>query len=194
MAGSPDKSWTDFRLQTFGEPYMVWHDGPDFTELQRRWATERSFVARMLRDGLQRHDPLAAQAIERLVRQGDGPDEIETALQSALSDAKGVFLVRAAEALFALTGDESYAEMVCRVVTRSRWPFDRMDAAIALRGFGPRAVVVQALHNGVRDRNYLVRRHSAQTLLDLAKRHTTIENEPSLWADIRSPRSRRAWR
>ena len=22
--------WADYRLEVFGEPYMVWHDGPNF--------------------------------------------------------------------------------------------------------------------------------------------------------------------
>ncbi len=42
VAGGPQRggravsAWADYRLEVFGEPYMVWHDGPDFNEIARR--------------------------------------------------------------------------------------------------------------------------------------------------------------
>jgi len=68
----------------------------------------------------------------------------------------------------------------------------KIDAAIALAGFAPMPIVIQALVSGVQDDEYLVRRHSAQTLLTLTGRHTTIEDEPDLWAKIRAERAQ-AW-
>jgi hypothetical protein len=60
--------WSDFRRQTFGDPYLVWHDGADFTVLRQRWDTDPQHVESMLRTGLTEADPLAAQAIEVVLR------------------------------------------------------------------------------------------------------------------------------
>ena len=59
----------------------------------------------------------------------------------------------------------------------------KVDAAIALNAFAPLPRVIQALARGVQDDEYLVRRHSAQTLLTLARTHATIENVPELWSE-----------
>jgi hypothetical protein len=54
--------------------------------------------------------------------------------------------------------------------------------------------VVETLAQGVQDNEYLVPRHSAQTLLMLANRHTTIEKVPGQWSKIRSDGDPWAWR
>ncbi len=56
-----DQSWADFREETFGDAYMVWHDGPDFTELVERWEADPELVERMLLAGIADDDPLASQ-------------------------------------------------------------------------------------------------------------------------------------
>jgi hypothetical protein len=53
--------------------------------------------------------------------------------------------------------------------------------------------VVQALVQSVQDDEHLVRRHSAQTLLTLAGRHTTIDKVPDLRGEIRDS-DPMAWR
>ena len=58
--------WSDFRLDAFGEPYLVWHDGPDFSALRERWRGDPALVERMLRLGLTEDDPLAAMASAEL--------------------------------------------------------------------------------------------------------------------------------
>jgi hypothetical protein len=59
------------------------------------------------------------------------------------------------------------------------------DLQVRARGTSFGTPHVQALVQGVQDDDYLVRRHSAQTLLTLAGRHATIEKVPDLWAEIR---------
>ena len=32
-----NRPWADVRSELFGEPYMVWHDGPEFSGLRDAW-------------------------------------------------------------------------------------------------------------------------------------------------------------
>jgi phytoene dehydrogenase-like protein len=186
-------AWTQFRLETFGDPYLDWHDGTDFAKLRTLWRTRPELVEQMLREGLDADDELAASAIEHLVRTEGGMGGITPALESAIDDAQGTFRVRVAEVLLVLTGDQHWAGPVCEVLAGATEGFERADAAIALNGFAPSQAVVAALAGGVQDEEYLVRRDSAQSLLTLAHRHTTIEHEPALWAMIGSKASPRDW-
>jgi hypothetical protein len=122
--------WSDFRRETFGDPYLVWHDGADFTVLRQRWDTDPQHVESMLRTGLTEADPLAAQAIEVLLRTGAGPQEVLPALEVALDDATGTFRVRVAQALLVVTGDQRLAQAICDVLLGGPHWADRADAAI----------------------------------------------------------------
>jgi len=186
-------AWAEFSREVFGEPYLVWHDGADFRPLLSRWQDQAGLVGEMLRLGLSGGDPVAAQAISYLARSGAGVNEFGGPLREALPQARGTFRVRVAQALFVLTGDQKFAAPVCDVLTGDGFWGEKIDAAIALSAFAPAAAVVKALIQGVQDDEYLVRRHSAQTLLALAGRRTTIEKVPGLWAKIRSDQSL-AWR
>lgn len=191
---SAASDWQQFRLQTFGDPYLVWHDGADYDALLDRWRTEPELVRNLLLHGLTEGDPLAAQGLEYLQRRGLTHTEITLELERALTTAAGTFRVRVAEALHALTHQQRFADPICDVLLGSGHWAERADAAIALNGFRPTRNVIHALATGVGDREYLVRRHSAQSLLTLAGRHTTIEKLPDTCAKIRSgsaPRARR---
>jgi hypothetical protein len=56
-------TWGAFRDAVFGDPYLVWHDGPDYAVLRQRWRDEPHAVTQVLVLGLEQHDELAAQAI-----------------------------------------------------------------------------------------------------------------------------------
>lgn len=187
-------AWADFSRQTFGDPYLVWHDGADFSSLRSQWQAQPQVVGEMLRLGLAGGDPVAAEAIGYLAGLGADVSELGGQLRDALPHAKGTFRVRVAQASFALTGDQDLAEPICQVLTGTGHWSEKIHAAIALNAFAPKTRVVQALAHGVQDEQYLVRRHSAQTLLTLASRHTTIEKVPDLWAKIRDDADPQAWR
>lgn len=186
-------AWAEFSREVLGEPYLVWHDGADFGPLLARWRDQPEMAGEMLRLGIGEGDPIAAQAVSYLARGGAAASELGAPLRDALPGARGTFLVRVAEALFALTADQGLAAPICGVLTGDAHWAEKIDAAIALSAFAPAGAVVRALALGVRDPEYLVRRHSAQALLTLARRPTTIENEPGIWEMIRGDRSR-AWR
>jgi hypothetical protein len=186
-------AWAEFSRQTFGDPYLVWHDGADFRSLLSRWQDQPVLVGEILALGLSEADPLAAQAISFLAGHGADVSGLAARLRESLPQAQGTFRVRVAQALLALTHDQDLAQPICTVLTGDDHWSHKVDAAIALNAFAPAMTVVQALVQGVQDNDYLVRRHSAQTLLTLAARHTTIEKEPNLWAEIRDS-DPRAWR
>jgi hypothetical protein len=186
-------AWAEFSRETFGDPYLVWHDGADFGSLLSRWQDQRVLVGEMLQLGLSEADPVAAEAIGALAGHGADVSELAARLRESLPLAQDTFGVRVAQALFVLTHDQDLARPICAVLTGDSHWGEKIDAAIALNAFAPVMNVVQALVQGVQDDEYLVRRHSAQTLLTLAGRHTTIEKVPDLWAEIRDS-DPRAWR
>jgi hypothetical protein len=173
-------------------PYLVWHDGADFGSLLSRWREQPVLVTEMLQLGLSESDPVAAEAIGSLAGHGADVSELVSRLRESLPQAQGTFRVRVAQALFALTHDQDLAGPICQVLTGDGHWSGKIDAAIALNAYAPAMKVVEALAQGVQDNEY--RRHSAQTLLMLANRHTTIEKVPDLWSRICSDSDPRAWR
>ncbi|MEN3612184.1 hypothetical protein AAH979_21850 [Plantactinospora sp. ZYX-F-223] len=180
------EKWPDWRRDVFGDPYLVWHDGPDFTRLLTVARDEPDVVARMLDAGMAARDSLAAESIAALAGDGLAPPGAEALLRAALPAASGTFLVRVAQALRVLTGDESWAEPVASVLAEGAHWGDRIDAAIALAGFAPTPRLVDALALAVRERHYLVRYHAANTLLRYAGRRPEVSTHPALFALIRS--------
>lgn len=162
-------SWTGWRNDVFGDPYIVWHDGPDYTRLIELTGTAPAEVARMLAAGLGAGDPLAAQSIAALTEAGLEPAGAESLLRAAVPGARGELLVRLAQALHVLTGDQSWATPIASVLTSDAFWGERIHAAMALAAFTPTASLVEALGRGVRDDEYLVRYHSANTLLRYAE-------------------------
>ncbi|MGI5148075.1 HEAT repeat domain-containing protein [Plantactinospora sp. CA-294935] len=180
------EKWPDWRRDVFGDPYLVWHDGPDFARLLSVARDEPEVVARMLGVGVAAADSLAAESIAALAGAGLAPSGAEALLRAALPAASGTFQVRVAQALHVLTGDESWAEPVASVLAEGAHWGERIDAATALAGFAPTPRLVEALARAVRDRHYLVRYHAANTLLRYAGRRTDVSTHPALFALIRS--------
>lgn len=177
--------WSDFSRETLGDPYLVWHDGADYALLLRRWRAEPDLTERMLRAGLAQADAIAAGGVAYLAHRGADVAGFGGLLREVLPGAKGTFRIRVAQALLKLTGDQDYAGAVCDVLTGDDFWGVKIDAAMALSGFARSPVVIDALASGVKDEQYLVRRHSAQSLLTLAGRKTAIEKVPRWWEKIR---------
>lgn len=187
-----DSEWTLWRKEIFGDPYVVWHDGPSFLGLQFRAADEPDEVTRMLALGLTAHDPVAAQSVAALWPLGLAPKNSIPLLVAVLPAATGTFLVRVAQALRALTGDEAWSARVASVLVSASSSGDRMDAAIALGEFAPNPDLVEALGRAVRDPAYLVRYHASTTLLRYAGRIEaddvrTVSDFPEIFDRIVGP-------
>jgi hypothetical protein len=185
-AASADE-WTRWRRGVFGDPYLVWHDGPDFTALLRAARSDLRAVTRMLIAGINAGDPLAAESIGTLAGAGLTPEGWQALLRAAVPRASGTFLVRLAQALYALTADPSWATAIASVLSSAEDWGERIDAAIALADFDPATHLIQALARAVCDPEYLVRYHAANTLLRYAGGAQEIAELPDLFAKIRSP-------
>ncbi|MET3426854.1 hypothetical protein BJ973_006066 [Actinoplanes tereljensis] len=179
-----DAEWGRWRQDNFGDPYMVWHDGPDFTVMVDSARADPETVFRMLRAGLADGDPLAASSFAELAQAGLAPPEAEELLRSVAAEANGELLIRVAQALYALTGDASWAESVVTVLRHDGSEFVRLDAAMALAHFPASAALVAAVAHGVRDPAYLVRYHSANTLLRYAGRRGDVSSDAALFRRV----------
>jgi len=196
-ADEPDVSeaeWKAWRKAVFGDPYMVWHDGADLRCLRAPVERDLPKVDRQLVAGLRAHDPLAAQSIEFLAREGRLPERAAALLPDMAAVAAGEFLIRVAETLYVLTGNDSWADPIAAELASASFWGVRQQAASALVLFAPTGRLVRALGQAVRDKEYLVRYHAANTLLQYAGRNITIENVPEIWPMITSPaRGRASW-
>ncbi|MEZ0092195.1 HEAT repeat domain-containing protein [Streptacidiphilus sp. EB129] len=161
----PDPDWTAYRLAIFGDPYLVWHEGPDFTALRATTGPDRALAARMLLTGLREGDDLAAQGIRELRLLSAVP-----ALEQAARTGDPRVRIRSAQALLALTGRQEWSATVATVLDAREFWGVRMDAAIALREFLPTPQLTACLARAVQDDEYLVRYHAASTLLAQAGR------------------------
>lgn len=190
------RDWHGWRNEVFGDPYLVWHDGPDFHRLLTLPPDE---VARMLPIGLAAEDPVAAQAIHALADAGKTPEDAEALLRAAAATATETFLVRVAQALHVVTGDESWSKPIASVLASNAFWGVRIDAAMALAWFTPTPELIETLGEGVRDDEYLVRYHSANTLLRYASRAKRlsdirdVSDRPTLFARITSDDGQTRW-
>ena len=203
MSGS-EPTWTDFRMEAFGDPYLVWHDGPDFRALTSEWKSDKPRVEALLAAGLNERDPLAAKAIAALPLNLAGRRRMVALLAGHLRAHRAGFHLAVAEAIFRLSGDESIAEEVRKVLLGAGFWSDRLDAAIALRAFRPTQALIDALQEGVKDPDYLVRYHSSNTLLQYAGLEPEItantllfdlvrsETRPAQWASAATQLGRKA--
>jgi hypothetical protein len=178
---STDAEWQRWRREIFGEPSL---DGPDFTALLTAVRADPRAVERMLRAGLMAGDPLAAQSITELAAAGRAPADAVSYLRAALVRAAGEMRIRVAEALYTLTGDPSWSRPIVGVLSEAPSEAARLDAAIALARFPASSTLVTALAAAVRDPEYLVRYHAANTLLRYAGDRRTAENVPALFARL----------
>ena len=181
MTTEPDDSWTAFRENAFGEPYMVWHDGPDFAEFRRIFDEDPELALRMLVAGIGEGDALAAQTPRELPLTEPQRQQFVDVLTRALPSSDAALRVEAGTTLYALTGSPEWSAALVEVLSAPLFWSLRIDAAIRLAVFPPTPELVGAVANGVRDPEYLVRYHSANTLLRWAGRTDDISDDNELF-------------
>jgi HEAT repeat protein len=169
--------WADFRQVAFGDPYMVWHDGPDFADFGDRVRADRAGTTTLVLAGLAEGDALAAQAIGEA-----GMTELVPQLTAALEHSNGTYRVRIAESLLKLTGEQSWASAIADVLlSKINFWSDRLDAAMALGRVIPRPALIEALAQGMQDAEYLVRYHSSNSLLVYGGRSADVYSDSDLF-------------
>lgn len=164
VAGRP---WAEVRNELFGTPYMVWHDGPEFSGLRAAWREEPEAVLEQLFAGMAEGDSLAAQSLSELqpAPTGEVADRVIASLREHLPGAPASSRVQIGLTLYKLTGDTAWAEPIVTVLDGVVHWGDRIDAAIALREVPPSTELRAALLRNVATDDYLVRYHSATTVL-----------------------------
>jgi len=173
--------WAAYRQAVFGDPYMVWHDGADFSEIARRFREDPGLVLRMLRAGIRENDAVAAEAARNLEPTEDQVAAIAELLEEELPAATGGTRSEIATSLHTLGGPAELAQHVVDVLLGADHWGVRLEAAIRLAGFAPTPALVEAAEAGVRDDDYLVRFHSANTLLRWAGRDEDISDDEELF-------------
>jgi HEAT repeat protein len=179
-----EQSWAAYRLEAFGEPYMVWHDGPDFNVFRSNAQADPTTAVRVLLEGLAEGDGLAAQAIVEAGFADELRERLIAALKSAVDRTNSSFRVRVAESLTRLTGDQHWSSAIVDVLVGGPFWGDRVDAAMALGRYTPTIELIAALMRGMRDEDYLVRYHCANSLLRYGGSTADVSDDKELFAQI----------
>ena len=180
-------AWLAWKTATFGDGYMIWHDGLDVDAVTRLRGPARTEAISLLRDGLAQDDEHAAQALSALRDHASAP-----AMRALLARSHGGTRVRVALALHFLRREAALALHLVEVL---RTPGDapswhgsgRIDAAMGLRHFRGRADEA-ALFTAVGDLAYLVRFHACTSLLHRwGVARPEVTRYPKLFALVRVP-------
>ncbi len=189
----------------FGEPYMVWHDGPDFGGLREEWKRDPEALLELLFEGMAEDDALASQSFAELdpVPGGEQAIRVIEKLTEHLPTSGPSAVVQISRTLFRLTGTGVTMKPILDVLDSSAHWGDRIGAAIAMRDFPPNDDGRACLLRNVQAEDYLVRYHSASTLLAWAGVETAIEDDeelvpllaedeaPDAWAQVAEALARR---
>lgn len=190
------REWADVRLELFGEPYMVWHDGPDFTLLREAWVREPEALLQQLFAGMAEGDALAAQALSELEPMPTGAQRegVIAELKKHVDDSPAYARVQLGLTLYKLTGDVSWARPIIEVLDGGEHWSSRIDAAIALRQVPPAPELREVLLRNVQADDYLVRYHSATTLLRWNGVTTQLEDDDPLFTLIAEDDAPASWK
>ena len=162
------REWLQYRQDAFGNPTAVWTDGPDFDLIRTRWTADPEFVEALIAHGLLARDPLAAEALTHLDLDPEARQRFSRVLRDCLDSRAVAFHLRAVQALYLLTSDESWSAEVVRVLLGAGFWSDRREAARIAGRFSPTCSVIRALSQAIEDPDFLVRREAAMALLSFA--------------------------
>ena len=190
------RSWEEVRNELFGEPYMVWHDGPEFSGLRDAWRTEPEALLDQLFAGMAEGDALAAQALSELepAPTGEMRAHVIAMLEKHVVDSPPYAQVQLGLTLYKLTGDAKWTKPIVEVLDGAVHWSSRIDAAIALRQVPSTPELREALLRNVQDDDYLVRYHSATTLLRWSGSTAQLEDDDPLFSKIASDDAPKAWK
>lgn len=195
--GLQGRSWAEVRDELFGEPYMVWHDGPEFSGLREAWRAEPEALLEQLFAGMAEGDGLASQSLAELdpAPTGETLKAVVAKLEEHLAGSPPGARVQIGMALVRLTGDATWALPVAQVLDGGalHWG-DQIDAAMALRDVDPTPELRTALLHGVVDPEYLVRYHSANTLRHWNGLEGAVESDEAMFADLTKDDDAAAWK
>ncbi len=183
----------EYRESAFGEPYMVWHDGPSFDELRTRVRDDPATAERVILEGIAEQDPLAAESVAEAAFDAATVERFVPVLTAALATASGTFRVSVARSLILITGDQRHTTAIAEVLLGGGFWSERLDAAIALGHCTPTIELIAVLMRGMQDPEYLVRYHSGNALLRFAGESGDITEDEETFALVRAEEAPDKW-
>jgi hypothetical protein len=171
-------TWAEWSETAFGTPYEVWHDGLDISRAASAYVADPAEAHAMLLEGITLHDALAPKVIDALLAHGHEVPALVAALRDAHDQGGWDFAIASAVALYRATADDAWDGWLLRALREGPSWTVRIDAAIALRDFAPRAARIDRLATAVTDPDYLVRYHAGTTLLRYAGEASDIADLP----------------
>jgi hypothetical protein len=147
----------------------------------------------MLDLGISEGDPLAAHTPRELDLSDTQRAHFVDLLTRVLPKSDASMRVEVAASLHVLTGSTEWSAVLVEVLAAPLFWSVRIDAAIRLAAFPPTDELVAAAARGVRDPEYLVRYHCANTLLRWAGRTEEISDDPALFPRLAADDDPSGW-
>ncbi len=172
-------AWKDFIFEFFERsPYLQWHDGIN-TSMLLEMTDEELDVAEVLLIDSVKHGgmwPTAGLAVIKSKKS-------IPVLKDNLDRAPSVMRIRIAHALEQIEQTGKYVHILIEELLQKGSPYDQLEAAMNLKYY-PREDVVDALYQGMQHADYLVRYHSAESLLYIYGFPPDIFQQRALFDDI----------
>lgn len=183
MSADVDR-WRAWKEQTFGNDYMIWHDGLYTAQVTSLSGDAREEALSMLRLGLSLGDSHAAEALAAM-----GDASTVAAMRAELGNAEGAEKVRLALALHELEPDPALAASLVEVLRGPLHWAHRIDAAMGLRRFSGADDEAALLVAVEKDPDYLVRYHACDSLLiRWGARPAEVTGHPEIFEAMCGPR------
>ncbi len=170
-------AWKNFIASYFGDPYLMWHDGPDPSAIDRLTVEEKAVAEEMLLASV--GGMWSADGLEKL-----GSKRGITAMEAALAkETHDPSRIRLADAIMHLTHDGTHLPILLKCLRASKTEDGRLEAAMYL-GKYPNPEVVEALFAAVLDPSYLVRYHACNSLLEIHGLPVDISSQDAIFKNI----------
>ncbi|MBD3407436.1 MAG: hypothetical protein GF411_15065 [Candidatus Lokiarchaeota archaeon] len=153
--------WDYFMDNFFGDPYMMWHDGIDPTAAARLTGEERAKAEDMLIESLKEGSHYAARGLGEMKSQKAIP-----ILKEILSKSQRHLKIETAAALNQIENTTKYVKYITEILTSNAHWSTKIVAAMRLKRYKTQEAI-DALFQGMLDHDYLVRNHSAESLLHI---------------------------
>ncbi|TXT55999.1 MAG: hypothetical protein BAJATHORv1_30383 [Candidatus Thorarchaeota archaeon] len=153
--------WDYFMNNFFGDPYMMWHDGIDPTAAARLEGEEREKAESMLIEAVKEGNHYAARGLGEMRSKRAAP-----VLKQLLTHEFGLLQIEAAASLNQIENTTKYVEIIADILRSDAHWSTRIVAAMRLKRYKT-PETIDALFEGMLDHDYLVRNHSATSLLHI---------------------------
>jgi len=160
MKKSPN--WEIFMNEFFERnSYMQWHDGIDPSVLLQLSKEELAEAEDLLIESVKNGGMWPTVGLATIKSKKAIP-----VFKEKLKTSKGVLKIRIADALENIEGAGDYIPILIEELRENPSPYDRLKAAMNLGDYSTN-IVIEALYDALLDSDYLVRYHSANSLLKI---------------------------